>query len=293
MSNQSRDYLGVAALQLALGNEDNLGRIAAEVSIIAKQFPWVRLVVVGELAALGPSPATAQAMPGPAEEYLCEVAQKNGLWLVPGSLCERLDGKVYNTAPVIDPDGNVVARYRKQFPYYPYEKGISPGNECVVFDIPGAGRLGMSICYDMWFPETTRSMAAMGAEVILHPTMTYTMDRDVELSISRASAAMNQCYFLDVNVAGKLGLGRSIICGPGGEIIHEAGSGREAIAFELDLNQVRRARTRGWHGVTQPLKSFRDSEVVFPAYGAGVKPTRFLSGLGPLEVPDNGGSDAK
>ena len=50
-------------------------------------------------------------------------------------------------------------------------------------------RAGISICYDMWFPETTRSLVAMGAEVILHPTMTNTIDRDVEQSIARASAA--------------------------------------------------------------------------------------------------------
>jgi predicted amidohydrolase len=54
----------------------------------------------------------------------------------------------------------------------------------------------------MWFPETTRQLAALGAEVILHPTMTDTIDRDVELPIARANAAMNQCYFFDVNGVG-------------------------------------------------------------------------------------------
>src|SRR3546814_8843019 len=87
--------------------------------------------------------------------------------------------------------------------------------EVVVFEWSGAGRFGVSICYDMLFPETTRSLVSLGAEVILHPTLTNTIDRDVEIAIARASAATNQCYFVDINVAGELGVGRSVVCGPG------------------------------------------------------------------------------
>lgn len=281
----SRNF-GIAALQLALGKGDNLTHIASEISLLAKRLPWVRMVVLGELAVFGADPARAQAMPGPAEKQFCDIARKNKLWLVPGSMYERSAGRMFNTVPVIDPNGTVVARYRKQFPFYPYEAGIESGNESVVFDVPGVGRFGVLICYDMWFPETTRSLCSMGAEVILHPTMTYTVDRDVELAISRASAATNQCYFVDINVAGELGLGRSIVCGPGGEVIHQAGSGREVITFEVDLAYLRSVRERGWHCITQPLKSFRDSKVVFPAYGAGAAPSEFLSSLGRLAIPD-------
>lgn len=284
-SSSAGNRFGIAALQLELAKGDNLARIAAEVSILKKRMPWVDMVVFGELATFGADPARAQPLPGPAEEHFCELARKNDVWLLPGSLYERDGDKVFNTTPVINPQGAVVTRYRKQFPYYPYESGVEPGSETSVFDVPGVGRFGVSICYDMWFAETTRSMCCAGAEVILHPTMTYTIDRDVELSISRASAATNQCYFVDINVAGDLGVGRSIVCGPGGEVIHQAGSGREIIAFEIDLAYLRRVRERGWHGVTQPLKSFRDSKVVFSAYGAGVARSDFLSGLGALAVP--------
>lgn len=276
---------GVAALQLVLEPGDNLARIADEVAAIRRRLPWVRMVVLGELGIFGPDPALAQPLPGPAEQFLCEVARKNRLWLIPGSLFEQRDGAVFNTTPVIDPDGKVIARYRKMFPFFPYEAGVTPGSEFVVFDVPGAGRFGVSICYDMWFAETTRSLCSLGAEVILHPTMTYTIDRDVELAISRASAATNQCYFVDVNVAGRLGVGRSVICGPGGEVIHQAGSGRELMAFEVDFAHVRRVRERGWHNIGQTLKSFRDSKVVFPAYGAGVAHSTNLSALGPLALP--------
>ncbi len=277
---------GIAGLQLAYGPGDNLQRIAAEVATVARRFPWVHMVVVGELCGFGAHPEHAQCMPGDAEAFLCDVARKHGLWLVPGSLYERRGDATFNTTPVIDPAGQVVARYRKLFPFAPYERDIAAGDECVVFDVPGAGRFGVSICYDMWFPETTRSLVSLGAEVILHPTMTNTIDRDVEIAIARASAATNQCYFVDINVAGDLGVGQSVICGPGGEVIHQASVGREVIAFDIDFAYLRRCRERGWHGLGQPLKSFRDHPMVFPAYGASRAPSAALDALGPLQPPD-------
>ncbi len=287
-SSARNQAFGIAGLQLAYGPGDNLERIAAEVASVARRFPWVRMVTTGELCGFGASLDFAQCMPGDAEAFLCEVARRHGLWLVPGSLYERRDGKVYNTTPVIDPQGNVIARYRKIFPFAPYERGIEPGDEFVLFDVPGAGRFGVSICYDMWFPETTRSLVSLGAEVILHPTMTNTIDRDVELCMARASAACNQCYFVDINVAGDLGVGRSIVCGPGGEAIYQAGSGREVIAFEVDFSHLQRCRERGWQGLGQPLKSFRDHPMVFPAYGAARAASPALEALGPLRLPDAG-----
>lgn len=276
---------GIAGLQLAYAPGDNQQRIADEIAAVAKRFPWVRMVMLGELCGFGASPEFAQCMPGNAEAFFRDVARRHDLWLVPGSLYERRDDAIFNTTPVIDPRGEVIARYSKIFPFAPYESGITPGNEFVVFDVPGAGRFGISICYDMWFPETTRSLVSLGAEVILHPTMTNTIDRDVEIAIARASAATNQCYFVDVNVAGELGVGRSVICGPGGEVIHQAGSGREIIAVDIDFAYLRRSRERGWQNLTQPLKSFRDNPVVYPAYNAARADSAALSRLGALERP--------
>ena len=276
---------GIAGLQLALQPGDNLETIAREIGSVARRFPWVRMVVAGELCGFGANTGFAQCLPGDAEAMLCEIARKHELWLIPGSLYEKRDGLVFNTTPVINPQGQVVGRYRKMFPFAPYERNVAAGNEFLVFDVPGVGRFGVSICYDMWFPETTRSLCSLGAEVILHPTMSNTIDRDVEIAIARASAATNQCYFVDVNVAGDLGFGQSVICGPGGEVIHQAGIGREVMAFEVDFGYLRRCRERGWHGLGQPLKSFRDNPVVYPAYGAACAPSESLSRLGPLELP--------
>ncbi len=283
---RANDRFGIVGLQLAYGQGDNLDRLAAEIGAAARRYPWASMVMTGELCGFGANPALAQCLPGDAEQRLRALAREHRLWLVPGSLYETHDGRVYNTTTVINPDGEVVGRYRKMFPFKPYERGITPGADFLVFDVPGAGRFGISICYDMWFPETTRSLCSLGAEVILHPTMTNTIDRDVEVAICRASAATNQCYFVDVNVAGDLGCGRSVLCGPGGEVIHQAGSGREVMAMEIDFNYLRRCRERGWHGLGQPLKSFRDSKVVYPAYGAARAASAALDALGPLAMPD-------
>jgi predicted amidohydrolase len=192
---------------------------------------------------------------------------------------------IYNTACVINPAGEVVTRYRKMFPFYPYEEGVSAGDEFCVFDVPDVGRFGLSNCYDMWFPETSRTLCAMGAEVILHPPMTSTVDRDVELAIARATAAQNQCFFFDVNGIGDGGIGRSTVVGPHGDVLHQASSGPETFPIEIDLFRVRRSREIGLRGLGQPLKSFRDRTVQFPVYGPEWRTHGYFSQLGPLEKP--------
>ena len=147
--------------------------------------------------------------------------------LIPGSFFEQDGDCIYNNTSVINPAGEVVGRYRKMFPFYPYENGISAGDKFLTFDVPDVGKFGVIICYDVWFPETTRTLAAMGAEVILQPTMTTTIDRELELCILRACSAMNQCYMWSVNGVGSGGLGRSMAVSPEGRVLYEAGSGEE------------------------------------------------------------------
>jgi hypothetical protein len=174
------------------------------------------------------------------------------------------------------------------FPIQPYEVDVAAGAEFLVFDVPEVGRFGVSICYDMWFPETSRTLAAMGAEVILHPTLTDTIDRDVELSIARATEATNQCYFFDINGAGDGGVGRSIIVGPSGYVIHQAQGGEETIPVEINLERVRREREVGILGIGQPLKSFRDRPVDFPVYRRDGVADAYLNSLGPIALPQRG-----
>ena len=261
---------------------ENVTAMAKRLDVLMLRFPWVQMVVFSELCAFGPVPKHAQPMPGPAETAFCEMAARHGVWLIPGSIFERRDDGVYNTAPIINPHGAIIARYRKMFPFRPYEADIAPGREFAVFDVPDVGRFGVSICYDMWFPETTRQLVSLGAEVILHPTLTDTIDRDVELPIARASAAINQCYFFDVNGVGDGGTGRSTVIDPSGNVLYEAGRGAEMIPIEIDLDRVRRERARGVRGLGQTLKSFRDRPVDFPVYQRSAPTESYLQSLGPL-----------
>jgi predicted amidohydrolase len=276
----------LAGLQLALPYGDNRERIAREVESTLRRFPWVQMVVLAELATYGPELRYAQVLQGgEAERFYCELAARLGTWLVPGSLYEQVGEAVYNTALVIDPTGEVVARYRKIYPFRPYERNVAPGSEIVVFDVPAVGRFGLSICYDGWFPETTRAMACLGATVIIHPTMTGTVDRAQELVIAQANAIVNQCYFVDINNAGLLGNGRSIVVGPEGDVLHQAGELNEVIPLTLDLDRVARVRRDGIKGLGQVLKSFRDTPMVFGCYNGAAPACGYLDSLGPLEVP--------
>lgn len=277
----------VAGLQLNLsGHGNNLPRMRERLDYLMGVFPWVQMVVFSELAACGPSPSRAEPMPGPAERAFQEMAARHKVWLVSGSHFELQDDTVYNTASVIDADGRVIARHRKLFPFLPYEQGVSAGSEFVVFDVPEVGRFGVSICYDMWFPETSRQLAALGAEVLLHPTMTTTIDRDVELAIARATAATNQCFMVDINGVGDIGNGRSVVVGPAGDVLYQAGTSEELIPIEIDLDRVRRSREVGLRGLGQPLKSFRDTGVRFPVYAGETR--SYLDTLGPLARPERG-----
>ncbi len=278
--------IGIAGVQMQVAcGDDNIPRMARLVAHTKHRFPWVEVVLFPELAVFGSDPSRAQPLPGEAEERLADIARHHGVWLIPGSIFERENAVIFNTAPVIAPNGTVAARYRKMFPFRPYEPGVEAGAAFVVFDIPAVVRIGVSICYDMWFPETTRTLVAMGAEVILHPTMTDTIDRDIELSIARASAATNQCYFFDINGVGDGGVGRSVVVDPSGYLLHEGGHGQEIIPILVDLDRVRSERETGLRGLGQPLKSFRDRRVEFTVYDRSRLAAHYLETLGPLVKP--------
>lgn len=262
----------------------NVEMMKHKIEILTSVYPWVQMVVFSELCAYGPLTVNAQPFPNYAELEFCEIAKKHGIWLIPGTMFQKKEDKIFNTATVINPHGDIVGRYDKLFPFYPYEAGVSGGKEFLIFDVPGIGRFGITVCYDMWFPETSRTLALQGVEVILHPTLTATIDRDIELTIVQATAATNQCYFFDINGLGDGGTGRSIICGPDGRILHLASTGEEIIPIEVDLDRVRRSREIGLLRLGQPLKSFRDKKVEFTVYNKDAE-LPYLQTLGPLIKP--------
>jgi predicted amidohydrolase len=275
----------IAGVQMAAAASGNLAGMIRLVELTLARFPWVEMILFGELCAHGVPLGRAEPMPGPTEEQFATIARRHGIWLIPGSLYEAAEGRVYNTSPVINPKGEIVARHRKLYPFLPFEAGVASGERHTLFDVPGVGRFGLSICYDMWFPETTRALAWEGAEVILHPSLTNTIDRELELAICRASAVMNQCYFLDINSTGSLGNGQSIVVGPEGDIIHQAGVLEEIVPFVVDLDRVRRTRRDGLLGLGQVLKSFRDGDVPYAHQEPGQRKSPALAALGPLAMP--------
>ncbi len=262
----------------------NVEMMKLKLDITMNLYPWIQMVMFSELCAYGPLTYAAQEFPNDFEAQMQEAAKKYGIWILPGSIFEKSGDEIYNTATVINPQGEIVTRYRKMFPFYPYEVGVTPGSDYCVFDVPDVGRFGVSICYDMWFPETIRTLAVMGAEVILHPTMSGTIDREIELSIVRAMASINQCFFFDVNGLDTGGCGRSIVCGPDGRVLHQSEGTEEIIPLELDIERVRRSREMGILRLGQPLKSFRDHMGKFGIYQPDV-PVPYLDSLGPLIKP--------
>jgi predicted amidohydrolase len=274
---------GIAGIQMNLQHGNNVDAIEEKINLLMCLYPWVEMVIVSELAAHGPLDSFAETMPGITEERFCAMAKKHNIWLIPGSFFELRNNAIFNTAPVINPQGDVIARHRKLFPFRPFEEGIEAGDEFVVFDVPGAGRFGLCICYDMWFPEVLRTLTSMGAEVILHPVLTGTNDRDIELNLARSSGALFQSYIVDINGLGVGGIGQSCIVDPAGRVVYQAGATDEFLVTELDFDSVRRQREVGLRNLGQPLKSFRDSKIDFTVYNKTTGESGYLDSLGPLQ----------
>lgn len=274
----------IAGVQMRVsGAHSNLPMMKYKLDVLMGIYPWVQMVVFSELCTRGPLTAFATNIEDFDKEF-GDMARKHKVWLLPGSVFERVEDKVYNTASVYNPEGKVVGRYRKMFPFYPYEEGVTGGDQFLTFDVPQVGRFGVSICYDMWFPETSRTLATMGAEVILHPTLTNTIDREIELSIVRATAAINQCFIFDINGLEAGGNGQSIVCGPDGRVLYQAHTSEEIIPLEIDMERVTRSREKGVLRLGQTLKSFRDRTVRFDIYDEG-KTFPYLDSLGSIEKP--------
>jgi len=277
-------HFSIAGLQLSMPCGDNLAELGKEIIKIKNRFPWLDMIVLSELCSYGPEKKYATPFPSVAEKFYCQIAKEHDLWLIPGSQYEQDGDHTYNTTSVINNKGEVIERYRKIYPFAPYEAGISAGNDFVVFDVP-QGRIGVAICYDLWFPEVARELVSMGAEVLIYPTLTGTIDRPIELIMAQATAATNQSYVMTINTAGELGNGQSIVVGPEGNVIYQAGIGNEVLPIEIDFSCVRRNREYGLHKLGQPLKSFRDNPVTFSVYQGNNKQNSQLKKLGKLEIP--------
>ena len=277
----------IAGIQMYLGHGSNIAAMRQRLDLTMHLYPWVQMVMFSELAVYGPMLQHAQPLPGTAESEFQAMARHHKVWLVNGSMYERREGRIFNTTSVINPQGEIVDRYRKMFPFRPLEQGVEAGTEFLTFDIEGVGKFGVLNCYDIWFPETSRQLTVMGVEVILHPVMTHTIDRDVDIAISHATSSMMQCYVFDVNGLGAGGNGQSCVFDPSGRALYRGDATEQIIPIEIDMEQVQRSRERGIRGLGQMSKSFRDRPRNFPVYEQGFD-TGYLDGLGPLATPRRG-----
>lgn len=237
----------VACVQTgALGaREENVERAVALI-----QETNADLVVLPELFAQCRDFTKAEPIPGHTTDTFTRVAREQGIYLVMGSMLESDgDGHVYNTSLLIDARGEIIARYRKihLFSYGSKERrSLTPGSDVVVADSP-FGRIGMSICYDLRFPELYRALVKKGAEIIVCPAAWPYPRLEHWLILNRARAIEEQCYFVSCNQVGTpvpqfTFFGRSMITDPWGETL-VTGSDREgSIQASLDVDVVHSIR---------------------------------------------------
>jgi predicted amidohydrolase len=197
---------------------------------------------------------------GPLQNFLSEQARRHRIWLAGGTVplvSPRL-GKVYNASLVYGPDGTRVARYDK-IHLFGYQNGeerfdeaatIEPGLTPVVFDLEEGGRrwrVGLSVCYDLRFPELYRALAPL--DLILVPSaFTWTTGSAHWEILLRARAIENQCYVLapaqgGLHENGRRTWGHSLLADPWGEVLQVLPEGEGVLVSTIEQQRIRRART--------------------------------------------------
>ena len=188
---------------------------------------------------------------GPIQDFLAETAKRHGVWLVGGSLplVATDPGKVLNSCLVYDPYGQRKARYDK-IHLFGFQKGsecynesatIEAGSKPLAFEAP-FGRIGLSICYDLRFPELYRALGACDLHII-PAAFTETTGRAHWEVLLRARAIENQCYVLAVGQGGMHENGRethgnSMLIDPWGEIVDRKAKGEGVVIGKLDHARI-------------------------------------------------------
>ncbi|AIO40475.1 carbon-nitrogen hydrolase family protein [Burkholderia cenocepacia] len=188
---------------------------------------------------------------GPIQRFLADAAQRHGIWVIGGTLPLKAPepDRVLNTTLVFDPSGREAARYDK-IHLFNFEKGdesfdeartIRAGNTVVAFDAP-FGKVGLSVCYDLRFPELYRRMGDC-ALIVVPSAFTYTTGRAHWEMLLRARAVENQCYVLAAAQGGKHENGRrtwghSMLIDPWGEIVAVRDEGASVVIGALDPQRI-------------------------------------------------------
>lgn len=248
----------VAAVQLNSTRDAAANLAAADDGVRAAAADGASLVVLPEKFSVFGSPADlragAESIDGPAITWARATARELGIDLIAGSICERGEPKLHNTSLHIGRDGEILGAYRKVHMFdvtvdgqkYHESADEQPGDRLVVTSAGGVN-VGMSICYDLRFPELYRALAVGGVELFAVPAaFTLATTRDHWEVLLRARAIEDQCFVVAANQIGEsAGLrsgGRSMIVDPWGVVLAVAPDRVGHIVADLDLDAQRRIR---------------------------------------------------
>jgi deaminated glutathione amidase len=202
----------------------------------------------------------AEPVPGPTTERLATIARERGMWVLGGSVIEADGDRIYATSVLLDRAGALVARYRKVHlfdvdlpgqPPFRESSTFTPGDQLVTHDADVA-RIGLSICYDLRFPELYRGLMVMGAEVLFVPAQfQHETGKDHWEVLLRARAIENQCFVVAPGQWGTFGdpekgrcsYGNSMVVDPWGRVLVRAPDEGDGVWFaDLDMAELRRVR---------------------------------------------------
>jgi predicted amidohydrolase len=257
----------VALVQLAADQDvaANVERAVALVKRAGEQRP--QLIALPEMFLYrGPASGfreSAAEVPGPATAPFAELAHALNTWILLGSVAERSADPMrpYNTSVLLDPAGQLSARYRKRHlfdvaidngPSDRESARITAGDETVVALMPGVAqeagvRLGLSICFDLRFPELYRELTAAGAVMLAVPAnFTEATGRDHWEVLLRARAIENGAFVIAPAQCGIGGgvptHGRSMIVDPWGTVVAQAPDGPGVVVADLEMARVAEVR---------------------------------------------------
>jgi predicted amidohydrolase len=258
------DILPVALVQLDAGEDVAANTALAERLVREAAEDGARLVCLPEMyhfrSTGQPAALPGESIPGPSTAGLQAIAAATGAAILAGSVCEAIAGdrRVHNTAVLIAPDGSIAATYRKIHLFDVEIDGVAiresdwyrAGDQAVA--APVCGRtLGLSICYDLRFPELYRACADLGAEMLAVPaSFTATSGAAHWESLLRARAIENQAFVLAPNQTGPgsggvATYGNSMIIDPWGAVLARADDRSTGIiTAELDFTRLDDIRRR-------------------------------------------------
>ena len=254
----------VAAVQLNTTDDQAANLAVADRLARAAAADGARLIVLPETwTAIGSDEqlrAAAEPLDGPSIGWARALARELGVDLVAGSILERLEGheRLANTSVHVDPSGELRAAYRKLHMFdvevdgrtYRESELEEPGDEIVTSETADGTELGLSICYDLRFPELYRILAVRGARVFTVPAaFTLATTRDHWETLLRARAIENQVFVIAANQvgahpAGQRSGGRSMIVDPWGLVLAQAQDAEGYIVADLDLGRQEEIRSR-------------------------------------------------